>query len=79
MTSKLALDAANGEGTFPASLRIYTQRNSMKSYFANLPQSAWFLLALPALAAAYSLARAIGPAVIHAVLPESVRAFLSLM
>jgi hypothetical protein len=51
----------------------------MKSYLQNLPPRVWYILALPALALAYSMITVVGPAVIHAILPESVRAVLGIM
>jgi hypothetical protein len=51
----------------------------MKAYFTNLPMKAWLLLVLPAVAIAYPVARVVVPAVIHAVVPETVRAVLSVI
>jgi hypothetical protein len=51
----------------------------MKAYFANLSAGAWTLLAIPAVAIAYSVVTVVVPAVIRAVVPEVVRAVLGLL
>jgi hypothetical protein len=51
----------------------------MKAYFTNLSAGMWVLLAVPAVAVAYPLIVVVGPAVIHAVVPEVVRTVLHLI
>ncbi len=51
----------------------------MKTYFSNLSSTVWVLLALPLVAVAYPLVTIVVPAVLHAVVPESVRAVLSML
>ncbi len=51
----------------------------MKACFTNLPMKIWLLLVLPAVVIAYPVARVVVPAVIHAVVPETVRAVLSVI
>jgi len=51
----------------------------MKAYFNNLPMKTWLLLILPTLAIAYPMARVVGAAVLHAIVPEVVRNVLSVI
>ena len=51
----------------------------MKAYFTKLPTRVWMLLVVPAVLIAYPLARCVIPAVVHAVVPEAVRAVLSMI
>jgi hypothetical protein len=48
----------------------------MKAYFTNLPTRTWLLLVLPAVVIAYPVIRLVVPTVVHAVVPEAVRAVL---
>jgi hypothetical protein len=49
----------------------------MKAYFTNLPTRIWLLLVVPVVLVAYPVVRIVGPAVVHAVVPEVVRTVLS--
>ena len=51
----------------------------MKAYFTNLPTRAWLLLVLPVVVIAYPVVRLVVPTVVHAVVPEAVRAVLSVI
>jgi hypothetical protein len=51
----------------------------MKTYFNNLSSTVWALLAIPLVAVAYPVATILLPAVLHALVPESVRAVLSML
>jgi hypothetical protein len=51
----------------------------MKLYFTNLPTRIWLMLVVPAVVIAYPVVRMVVPAVIHAVVPEAVRAVLSVI
>ena len=51
----------------------------MKAYFTNLPTRTWLLLVVPAVVIAYPVIRIVIPAVVHAVVPEAVRAVLSVI
>ena len=51
----------------------------MKAYSTNLSTGMWMLLAVPAAAIAYPVIMAVGPAVVHAVVPEVVRTVLHLI
>jgi hypothetical protein len=51
----------------------------LKTYFNNLSQTVWALLAIPLVALAYPVVTILVPALIHAVIPESVRAVLSML
>lgn len=51
----------------------------MKAYLTNLPAKIWMLLAIPAILIAYPVVAIVVPAVIHAVVPETVRTVLHLM
>ena len=46
----------------------------MKAYFTNLPTRTWLLLVVPVVVIAYPVIRIVVPAVVHAVVPEAVRA-----
>jgi len=48
----------------------------MKAYLANLPTSAWILIALPTLLVARTVVTTVVPLVVHAVVPEVVRTVL---
>ena len=48
----------------------------MKAYFTNLPTRTWLMLVVPAVVIAYPVIRVVVPAVIHAMVPEAVRAVL---
>jgi hypothetical protein len=51
----------------------------MKAYFTNLPTHLWLLLVMPVVVIAYPLVRVVGPAIMHAVVPDVVRTVLSMM
>ncbi len=51
----------------------------MKAYFTNLPTRTWLLFVIPAVVIAYPVIRMVVPAVVHAVVPEAVRAVLSVI
>jgi hypothetical protein len=51
----------------------------MKTYFNSRSSTVWVLLAIPLVALAYPVVTLVVPAVLHAVVPESVRAVLSLL
>jgi len=51
----------------------------MKAYFTNLPTRTWLLLVVPAVVIAYPVIRMVVPAVVNAVVPEAVRAVLSVI
>ena len=51
----------------------------MKAHFTNLSARMWVLLAVPAALIAYPIIMAVGPVVVHAVVPEAVRAVLHLI
>ncbi len=51
----------------------------MKTYLNNLSSTVWALLAIPLVAVAYPVATLVVPALLHALVPESVRAVLNLL
>jgi hypothetical protein len=51
----------------------------MKTYFNNLSSTTWALLAIPLVAVAYPVVTIVVPALLRAVVPESVRAILSML
>jgi len=51
----------------------------MKAYIANLPTRIWLLFAVPAVLLSYPIIRIVIPAVINAVVPETVRTVLHLI
>ena len=51
----------------------------MKTYFNNLSPMVWALLAIPVVALAHPVVTILVPALIHALLPEPVRAVLSML
>jgi len=51
----------------------------MKAYFTNLPTRIWLMLVVPAVVVAYPVVRFVGPAVVHAVVPDVVRTVLSVI
>ena len=51
----------------------------MKAYFTNLSSRTWVLLVVPAVAIVYPVIMVVGPAVVHAVVPEVVRTVLHLI
>jgi len=51
----------------------------MKAYFANLPAKAWVLVALSAVLITYPVITVILPAILRAIVPETVRSVLSLL
>jgi hypothetical protein len=51
----------------------------MKAYFKNLSSTAWALAAIPLVAVAYPVVTVVVPAVLRAVMPETVRAVLSML
>lgn len=64
-------------GNFLAGLSVFlSKRAVMKAYLNNLSTRTWFFLVVPAVALAYPVIRFVGPAVIHAVVPEVVRSVL---
>ena len=48
----------------------------MMAYLHNLSTRTWLLLVVPAVALAYPVIRIVGPAVIHALVPDVVRSVL---
>lgn len=51
----------------------------MKTYSTNLPTRTWLMLVVPAVVIAYPVIHMVVPAVIHAMVPEAVRAVLSVI
>ncbi|HLW83903.1 MAG TPA: hypothetical protein VKR60_01730 [Candidatus Sulfotelmatobacter sp.] len=51
----------------------------MKTYFNHLSPTVWALLAIPLVAVAYPVVMIAIPAVLRAVVPETVRAVLSML
>jgi hypothetical protein len=51
----------------------------MKTYFKSLSSTAWTLLTIPLVAVAYPVVTIVVPAVLRAVVPETVRAVLSML
>jgi hypothetical protein len=51
----------------------------MKTYSTDRSSTVWALLAIPLVALAYPVVTLVVPAVLHAVVPESVRAVLSML
>ena len=51
----------------------------MKAYFTNLPTRTWALIVIPAIVIAYPVVRIVGPAIVHAVVPDVVRTVLNLI
>jgi hypothetical protein len=51
----------------------------MKTYFKNLSSTVWALLAIPLVAVAYPVVTIVVPAVLRAVVPETVRAVLRML
>ncbi|HEV3510305.1 MAG TPA: hypothetical protein VGS05_01290 [Candidatus Sulfotelmatobacter sp.] len=51
----------------------------MKAHFTNLPTKTWLLLVVPAVALVYPIVHIVGPAVVHAVVPEVVRTVLKVI
>jgi hypothetical protein len=51
----------------------------MRACLANLTHKTHMLLAVPALAIAYTLVTCVLPALVHAVVPDAVRSVLSLL
>jgi len=51
----------------------------MKAYFTNLPARVWLLLTLSLMAVAYPIVTVVVPAVVRAVVPETVRTVLNLL
>jgi hypothetical protein len=51
----------------------------MKNYFNSRSSMVWALLAIPLMALAYPVITIVVPAVLQAVVPESVRAVLSML
>jgi len=51
----------------------------MKAYLASLTPKSWMLLTLSALVIAYPVVMVVLPAMIRAVVPETVRSILSLL
>jgi hypothetical protein len=66
-------------GTFSASLPYLKSEDAMRAYLANLTPKTRMLLALPALAIAYTLVTCVFPALVRAVVPDVVRSVLSLL
>jgi hypothetical protein len=58
---------------------VFHGEEVMKAYFTNLSAGMWVLLAVPAALIAYPVITAVGPAVVHAVVPEVVRTVLHLI
>jgi hypothetical protein len=72
-------DAAR-DGNFSDESSVLRDREVvMKAYFTNLPTRTWLLLVLPAVVIAYPVIRLVVPTVVHAVVPEAVRAVLSMI
>jgi len=51
----------------------------MKAYLANIPTTAWVLLAVPALVVTRCVLATVVPVVVHAVVPEVVRTVLKVI
>ncbi len=51
----------------------------MKAYITSLPNRIWLLFAVPAVLLSYPIVRIVVPAVINAVVPETVRTVLHLI
>jgi hypothetical protein len=51
----------------------------MRTYISNLPPTTWIVLGLPALVVCRSLVTALVPWIAHAVVPQAVRAVLSVI
>src|ERR1700736_5429383 len=60
-------------------LRTFNCGDVMKAYLANLPPRIWMLLTLSAVVIAYPLVMVVLPAIIRAVVPETVRSIWSLL
>jgi hypothetical protein len=68
------------EGNFFRSPSVFSSREDvMKAYFTNLSTRTWLLFVVPAVVIAYPVIRMVVPAVVHAVVPEAVRAVLSVI
>jgi hypothetical protein len=64
--------------------RTFTREPVMKTYFNSRAfnhraSTVWALLAIPMVALAYPVVTLVVPAILHAVVPESVRAVLSML
>jgi hypothetical protein len=51
----------------------------MRTYLNNLSSTVWAFLVIPLVAVAYPVVTIVVPALLHAVVPESVRAVLSML
>jgi len=60
-------------------LRILFPEDVMKAYITSLPNRIWLLFAVPAVLLSYPIVRIVVPAVINAVVPETVRTVLHLI
>jgi hypothetical protein len=69
----------HGREPFPTASRIYDYEEFMRAYLATLTPTIRMLLAVPALLIAYTLLTCVLPAVLRAVVPDSVRSVLSLL
>lgn len=59
--------------------RTVWKEDVMKAHFTNLPTKTWLLLVVPAVALVYPIVHIVGPAVVHAVVPEVVRTVLKVI
>ena len=64
---------------FQRCLRTFNCEDVMKACLANLPPKIWMLLTLSAVVIAYPVVMVVLPAIIRAVIPETVRSILSLL
>lgn len=68
--------SSNGVELSGRLVRILQQRVVMKAHLKTLSTRTWLFLVVPVVALAYPVIRIVGPAVIHAVVPEVVRSVL---
>ncbi|HXY07830.1 MAG TPA: hypothetical protein VEI52_08240 [Terriglobales bacterium] len=64
---------------FAHGIRIPVAEDVMKAYFTNLPTRTWLLYVIPVVILSYPIVRIVVPAVINAVVPETVRTVLHLI
>lgn len=68
--------SSNGVELSGRLIRIPNKRAVMKAHLKTLSTRTWLFLVVPVVALAYPVIRIVGPAVIHAVVPEVVRSVL---
>jgi hypothetical protein len=64
---------------FQRCFRTFNCEDIMRAYLASLPCKFWMLLSLSAVVTAYPVVMVVLPAIIRAVVPETVRSILSLL